>query len=596
MDNLKIIFKLFNFSSWKTYLLFFLAFVFNMIGALLEGLAYCFVILAFTALSQGQFNQLTTNAFLGAFVTRFQDNLFIVSVSCGVFSQILKSAFCFLAACMNGKLAIDLQYSTQVKVYQQILSFSYACVNRYKVGELVEYLRSPVTFVRPFLEALNAFIVSVFLIIVSLSVMIKISLPLTVFSIGIFSFSFFLQKFMIRRSNRISKILSYNLEKFSSVAYQSLNGLKLIHLYNFQKKSLERLSGTLKKFSTFSGKFIISSAAVVSINEVVGIVLVSLCLIAGNWMISWKSQMVLPSLLGFVTVAYRLSGKVLTMMTSINQLAALTGSAGQIKAILEEDDKEFALQNERKVESFNQVICFKNIKFNYPLTNELVINGFNYEIAKGSVIGIVGSSGAGKSTLLDLLVGLYQPHQGQISIDGTDLTNYDLHSWRDKIGVVSQDTYIFNDTIEENIRFGKLEATEEEIHQAAQMANADQFIGRLAQKYKTIVGERGHRLSGGERQRLALCRALIRNPDILILDEATSNLDTQSEDIIQEALEKFKGKKTLIIVAHRLSTIKSADKILVLEKGRLIEQGNHDELINAKSTYAHFWNLQFAKK
>lgn len=193
-----------------------------------------------------------------------------------------------------------------------------------------------------------------------------------------------------------------------------------------------------------------------------------------------------------------------------------------------------------------------------------------------------------------MLTGLYHPQKGSISIDGVDLQKWDIKTWREKIGVVSQDIFIFNDTIAENIRFGKPSATQKEIVDACKMANAHDFIAKLNKGYQMLVGERGYRLSGGERQRIALARALIRNPEILILDEATSNLDSHSEFLIQESLEKFKNNKTVIIVAHRLSTIKNVDRILVIKKGKLIEAGFHEQLLeNHNGLYSSLWRMQF---
>jgi ATP-binding cassette subfamily B protein/subfamily B ATP-binding cassette protein MsbA len=191
------------------------------------------------------------------------------------------------------------------------------------------------------------------------------------------------------------------------------------------------------------------------------------------------------------------------------------------------------------------------------------------------------------------LIQLYEPTEGQILIDGENLKNYEVGSWREKLGVVSQDTFIFNESIEENIRFGKLEASLDQIIEAAKLAHAHEFISQLSQGYQTMVGERGYRLSGGERQRLALARVFLRDPDILILDEATSSLDSYSEQLIQDALSAmFQKKKTVIMIAHRLSTILKADQILVLDKGRLVEQGDHHQLLKKEGAYFHFWKLQ----
>ncbi|MFZ0565736.1 MAG: ATP-binding cassette domain-containing protein, partial [Chlamydiales bacterium] len=201
-------------------------------------------------------------------------------------------------------------------------------------------------------------------------------------------------------------------------------------------------------------------------------------------------------------------------------------------------------------------------------------------------------SGGGKSTLIDLLLRLYNPSVGNIFLDGKKISDYDITSWRKLFGVVTQDTFLFNDTVEENIRFGELKASRKQIVEMAKLAGAHDFISLLPKGYETVVGDRGYRLSGGEKQRLSLARCLVRDPQILVLDEATSNLDSCSESVIQNTLEKFNKEKTMIVIAHRLSTITHADLICVIENGQIIEKGTHGALLKSKGRYHFYWNLQ----
>jgi ATP-binding cassette subfamily B protein/subfamily B ATP-binding cassette protein MsbA len=207
-------------------------------------------------------------------------------------------------------------------------------------------------------------------------------------------------------------------------------------------------------------------------------------------------------------------------------------------------------------------------------------------------VALVGSSGAGKSSIADLLVGLYDASEGQILIDGTPLPDFDLISWQQHLGVVSQDTFLFNATIAENISHGSPNSSRAEIVAAAEKAQAHGFISDLSDGYDTLIGERGYLLSGGQRQRLSLARAILRNPELLILDEATSALDTQSERLVQQAIDQFERQHTVLVIAHRLSTIVKADQICVLEKGQIVEQGNHQELLERKGIYASLWRQQ----
>lgn len=236
-------------------------------------------------------------------------------------------------------------------------------------------------------------------------------------------------------------------------------------------------------------------------------------------------------------------------------------------------------------------ITFRNVSFAYNNRSK-VLEDFNLEIPCGKTVALVGASGAGKSTVAVLMPRFYDVTSGSIEIDGQDVRNYDLTSLRQRIGTVSQDTYIFNTSIRDNIAYGLEDVSDERVMEAARLANADEFIRQLPEGYYTLVGDRGVQLSGGQRQRISIARAILRNPDILILDEATSALDSQSERLVQEALERLRQNRTVIVIAHRLSTIRSADCIVVMEKGRIIESGRHDQLLKNKGTYWSFHNVQ----
>ena len=232
------------------------------------------------------------------------------------------------------------------------------------------------------------------------------------------------------------------------------------------------------------------------------------------------------------------------------------------------------------------------VKFNTERGEITAVNHINFYIRKGETVGIVGESGSGKSSIVDLLIGLYEPTSGGILVDGCDLRSYNKESWRERLGVVSQDTFIFNQSILENIRYGLPQATDAEVREAASQAQAQNFIESMPHGYETIVGERGYRLSGGQRQRIALARAILKQPEVLILDEATSALDSETERLVQQALNQFGRDRTLLVVAHRLSTIVQADQILVLDSGQVVESGKHGDLLLLDGKYARYWEIQ----
>ena len=264
----------------------------------------------------------------------------------------------------------------------------------------------------------------------------------------------------------------------------------------------------------------------------------------------------------------------------------------RLNTILDDSDKEFVRRGGQPFLRLNKDIRLENVTLNYSPELEPSVRDICLVIPRGQTVALVGSSGAGKSTLADLLVGLYQPSRGKILIDGIDMQAIDLASWQRKLGVVSQDTFLLNNTIAANIAYGTPGADRQEIEAAAQAAQAAGFIAGLPEGYNTVIGERGYRLSGGQRQRLSLARALLREPQLLILDEATSALDSQSERLVQEAIERFERTHTVLVIAHRLSTIVNADLICVMDRGSIIERGRHADLMAAGGAYAHLWQQQ----
>lgn len=282
------------------------------------------------------------------------------------------------------------------------------------------------------------------------------------------------------------------------------------------------------------------------------------------------------------------------IFSPVKQIGEAYTSLQEIRASMERIDTLLDAKQEDKgalhMDGFKKSVKFENVSFTYPGCNSPVLQNVNLEITRGEVVAVVGQSGAGKSTLIDLIPRFNRRSGGLLTIDGTDINDAEIHSLRELIGVVSQDVLLFNDTIRENIAFGRPGATEKEIIEAAQMAYADEFINELAEKYNTVIGERGLKLSGGQRQRIAIARAILKNPPLLILDEATSSLDSVSEALVQKALEKLMKDRTTIVIAHRLSTIINSDRIVILDKGRIVDIGTHNELISHNSIYMELHN------
>ncbi len=269
---------------------------------------------------------------------------------------------------------------------------------------------------------------------------------------------------------------------------------------------------------------------------------------------------------------------------------ALAGSE-RVFEILDEKPSIIDLPNAKELNSFSKDIVYKNVDFSYE-EGKPILKGINIDIKKGQTVAFVGSSGSGKSTIANLVLRFYDVDNGEILVDGINIKNLTLSSLRDKIGVVSQDVFLFNDTVKYNISYGKMDATDEEIENAAKAANAHKFISKMPNGYNTLIGERGIKLSGGEKQRIAIARAMLKNPPILVLDEATSALDSESEKLVQEAIETLMKNRTVILIAHRLSTVINADKIVVIDKGCVAETGKHQELLDKNGIYSKLYNLK----
>lgn len=594
------IWHLFVGEGWGNSLLFFINISMNFFAALMEGLSFGFILLAFQSLnvhSIFDFNFIPD--FLKTFIeakilTHEASYAFIFFVILAICSQACRSGFGYFSQYMIYFLTLRIQTKAQFGVYEQILRMSYACVNKYKIGDLMKYTEAPSTFIIVIMNNINTFLNSLFIALALLVFMFHISSTLTLFALSLFLLFSFYQKVIIQKIAGFSIKLTTAITEFNKHIVQTLYGIKIVHIYNRQKYVFKNVSDILNDIVTFSKKANVWHCAIPALNEVGGIIIVGTVLITGGYILSSaKGHISIPLLLTFVGLSYRFSSRVQVILSSLGGLACTLGYILRLNYILRNDDKEF-YQHSSSLDPKNFIsLEFRNVSICYDNQKRAALRDFNCIIKQGETVALAGPSGAGKTTTINLILRLYEPTSGELFLNAKPLKDFSIEKWRDLIGVVPQDTYLFNESILENIRFGNLEATKEEIIKASKASHAHEFIMKFPEQYDTIVGEKGMKLSGGEAQRVSLARALIRNPQVLILDEATSNLDSYSEKFIHEALDSFMGIKTIILIAHRLSTVMKADKILVLREGSLLECGSHQQLIkNENSIYSLLWNLQ----
>ncbi|MCH9627868.1 MAG: Heterocyst differentiation ATP-binding protein HepA [Chlamydiales bacterium] len=579
----------------QNWLLTSVAFSLNLFAALLEGVSFTLIWMSFSYLS-GEMPDFLPDGIKKYLLGFKQIHLFSLFMLGAVVAQIFRSAFTYFGQMVTVLLTVNLQTTAQRTIYRRIFSLTFASVNQYKMGDLIHYATAPPTYFRFVTEGLNRVVVSIMMIVAYVFFMLKISPLLTCSTLALFALTVFVQKIVIAKIVSASKEQSGHMVELNKETAQNVSGLRTVHLFHLKDYILDKVEKTLQSIAQASLHLNKWNQLILPVNEVIAVVLVGSTMIIGLVLLGESEKQIFSLLITFLALTYRFGTRLQVMMSGCAEIAFNMGQVKRLEEILLDKDKECTDSSNKPVSIFNSHISFTQTSLKYPGKEELAVHNLSLTIPKGETLALVGDSGGGKSSVLDLLLRLYEPSEGQIHVDDVPIVDYQLSSWRALFGVVTQDVFLFHETIEENIRFGKLNATTGEVIEAARLAGAETFIEQLPDKYQTVVGERGHRLSGGERQRISLARALVRKPQILVLDEATSNLDSQSEKMIQEALEKLKGKTTMIVVAHRLATINMADQILMLEKGRIVEQGTHADLIKLGGRYCHFWSLQTSQR
>lgn len=517
---------------------------------------------------------------------------FSLLIGSAVVLKLLQGLVLYVGSVSMGYFANRVSRKLTSLLHSQILGYTFSCASRYRIGELQYINGAGPTSIISEITTYNGLFVTILMLLTYLVVLVKLSPWLLIAAVALGATSTLIQRYILPRVTARAHLSTTLGKELTSRMTENIQGLRLLHASGF----LDEAASEVDRQTHLLEHNARGQTRLNSVNAPVTVVLPMIMIAVIAWLslvvFGQKTSGVLPSLVTFVVALQRLNGSIGAISDSQVRFKGNSANLKLLNEFLVDSDKEYRRRTGTVYTGFSKDLVFDHVGLTYGANDNPALTDINLRLPCGHTSALVGRSGAGKSSIADLLAGLYEPTEGSILIDGTDFQSLNLTSWQKRIGVVSQDTFLFNATIAANISFGCPDASLAEVIVAAEQAQASGFIEQLPDGYNTMVGERGYRLSGGQRQRISLARAILRNPDLLILDEATSALDTESERLVQEAIDRFDRKHTILVIAHRLSTIVNADRIYVLDQGRIVEQGNHHELLGKGGRYALLWQQQ----
>lgn len=479
----------------------------------------------------------------------------------------------------------------RIALYNKVIHLPLSFYSEKRKGDILVRLTNDVGEVQfAFLSILEVIFKEPLTIIGALVAMLMISPKLTLFVLIFIPLSGLvisrIGKGLKRKSGRVQQESGV----FVSILEETLTGLKVIKSYNSEDNFFDKFKASANRLYVFSNSLLNRNNLANPISEFLGIVVIAILLWFGGHMVLVEKSIKGDDFIGFMTLAYGILQPAKAISKASYTLKSALAAAERVLEVLEQENTITNKENPYSKDTFDKGISINNINFAYE--KEKVLKDFSIEVPKGKTIALVGQSGSGKSTIANLLTRFYDIQEGSIKVDDVEIKDWDLHSLRDLIGLVTQDSILFNDSIKNNLLIGKPDATDEELVEALKIANAFDFVKDLPNGIETNIGDGGGKLSGGQKQRISIARAVLKNPPIMILDEATSALDTESEKLVQDAIERMMQNRTSIVIAHRLSTIQKADNIIVMQKGKIVEQGNHNDLLAKNGTYAKLVALQ----
>ena len=516
--------------------------------------------------------------------------LFICLLSLSLF--FFKNLFRYLASYVITFLRTGIVKDLRDQLYKKIVELPVAYFTEKRKGDIIARMTSDVQEVEnSILTSIETIVREPLTVFISITIMLFMSLKLTLFVFILLPLSGFIISSISKKLKANSVKAQKETGNFLSFIEETLTGLRIIKGFNAENVIQKKFNSSTHSFKKLMTSVFHRQTLASPMSEFLGsATIIAILWYGGAEVINKTSDLDSSKFLGYILLFYTVLNPIKLITTTFYNIQKGEASAERIMTVLNTENTIKEAPNAIIKETFESKIEFKNISFKY--NNEYVLEDFSLTVLKGETVALVGQSGSGKSTLANLITRFYDVNKGEILIDGQNIKHITKKSLRNLMGIVSQDSILFNDTITNNIKLGIQNTQDTAILKASKIANADEFIQNLPQKYNTNIGDGGNTLSGGQKQRLSIARAVLKNPPIMILDEATSALDTESERLVQIALEKMMENRTSVVIAHRLSTIQKADKILVLKKGEIVEQGKHQELLAKKGEYFKLVTMQ----
>jgi subfamily B ATP-binding cassette protein MsbA len=521
---------------------------------------------------------------------QIQTLLFICLLALSLF--FLKNFFRYLASYVITFLRTGVVKDLRDKLYHKIVELPISYFTEKRKGDIIARMTADVQEVEvSILTSIETIVREPLTVVIAISIMLFMSVKLTLFVFILLPVSGFIISSISKKLKANSVKAQQETGTFLSFIEETLSGLRVIKGFNSEKIIERKFNSSTTNFKNLMTSVFHRQTLASPMSEFLGsATIIAILWFGGREVLSNTSSLQPDEFMGYIVLFYTVLNPIKLITTSYYNIQKGEASAERIMQVLNTENHIKDKPDATVKSAFNSKIEFKNISFKYK--KDYVLKDFSLTIHKGETVALVGQSGSGKSTLANLITRFYDVNSGDILIDGESIKNITKKSLRDLMGIVTQESILFNDTVENNIKLGTENASSDEILEASEIANANEFIQNLPEKFQTNIGDSGGTLSGGQKQRLSIARAVLKNPPIMILDEATSALDTESEQLVQLALEKMMQNRTSLVIAHRLSTIQKADTIVVMKKGQIVEQGKHEELLTKKGEYFKLVTMQ----